>query len=73
MRPSVAAVIAALFLLGALSAAAQAPPPTPDELQLFETFRAWQTAQPGIREVSDQAALDRHARGSGRWDLILLS
>jgi SAM-dependent methyltransferase len=64
-------------LLVALSSfaalAAQTPPgaPTPEQLQIYETFRAWVTRQPPEQTVSDDIVFQRYAeelRRQGRTD-----
>jgi SAM-dependent methyltransferase len=50
------------FLTAASAVAGQAPlPPTPDELQAYETFRAWVTMQPDLQQASDEVVFKRYA------------
>ena len=60
--PGAAFAILLAFLTGAVAVARQAPPPpTPEQLHAYETFRAWVTIQPDLRHAGDEVVLKRYA------------
>lgn len=64
MRRLPVAVLTALFMYLAVGTAfgRQTPvPPTPQEIQAYETFRKWVTMQPDLREAGDDVVFGRYA------------
>ena len=54
-------VLLAWFTTSAAIAGQAPAPPTPDELKIYETFRAWVTLQSDLRQASDEVVFKRYA------------
>jgi SAM-dependent methyltransferase len=68
-------VLVVALCLGPLSASQQKPSqgtPTPEQLQIYETFRSWITSQPAeVQRASDEVVFERYAaelRRQGKSD-----
>jgi SAM-dependent methyltransferase len=75
---SLQAVLLVVLCLASLSAQTPSPPtPTPDQLQTYETFRAWITKQPAeVQKAADDVVFQRYAselRGQGKSDADIAS
>jgi hypothetical protein len=60
-------VRAVVLLLGMAVASAAiagqaAAPPTPEQLQIYATYRAWVTMQPDLRQAEDDVVCKRYAQ-----------
>jgi len=51
-----------VVVITAAAIAGQAPAPTPEQLKIYETFRAWVTMQLDLRQADDEVVFKRYAQ-----------